>query len=137
MSETTFRAQQEAPQEVLPSKVKPESISVSKVEVPFTSYRSENGGSYVSEHYEIGEMLKNSFAGEVGMIDSFLNNEVLEGRMENSVEAVKKKLKEIEKVTNMDKETRRVIKLEVLANYVKFLMKTDDIKKNITRYGSN
>ncbi len=50
---------------------------------------------------------------------------------------VKKKLKEIEKVTNMDKESRKVIKLEVLANYVKFLMKTDDIKKNITRYGSN
>lgn len=137
MSDTTFRTQQEAQQDVLPDRIKTESASVSRVDVPFTSYRSENGGSYVSKHYEIGEMLKSSFSGEIDTIETFLTNEVVEGRMENSLEAAKKKLKEIEKVTNMDKETRRVVKLEILANYVRFLMKTDDIKKNITRYGSN
>ncbi len=56
--------------------------------------------------------------------------------MANSINAVKDRLKEILKVTNMSKEERNVIKIEIVASYIKFLQDSDNIRHNVKRYGS-
>ncbi len=140
MSETVFRNQQEAVVEPETKVESNQSVSTSKVEVPYLDYHKTNGKPYLADLFELGDRWNDSmggFAEEINTIEEYLGTQISNREVENSTKAVQKRLKEIEKVTNMDKEDRKVVKLEVLAQYVKFLMKTQDIKRNITRYGTN
>ena len=124
----------ETEQEVV---VKPVAVSTSKIEVPYSDYSHEHGTPFLVDHFELGSHWSDregGFPEEVTAIENYLQSQVADRVIENSLKAVKNRLKEIERVTNMDKEDRAVVKLEVMAEYVKFLMKKDDIKKNITRY---
>lgn len=141
MSDTTFRTvQQEAKVEEPMKGSTSHSVASSNVEVPYLDYEREHGKPYIVDHFALGENWVDRDGGyieEVRAIENYLQNQVEDREVDNSLKGIKNRLKEIEKVTNMDKEDRMVVKLEVLAEYVKFLSKTRDIKKNITRYGSN
>lgn len=122
--------------------VKPVSATpiTSDVEVPYLDYESQHGKPYLADLYELGSYWNdrtNGFIDEVSAIEGYLQRQVTDGEINNSLKGVKTRLKEIEKITNMDKESRQVIKMEVMAEYVKFLEKTKDIKHMIKRYGNN
>lgn len=115
----------------------PSQGSVSKVEVPYLDYEQENGKPYLVEMFELGDHWADRVGGfneEIQAIEDYLRDQVTNREVDNSLKGVKNRIKEIEKVVGVDKEDRAVVKLEVMAEYVKFLMKKNDIKRNITRY---
>lgn len=139
MSET-FRERVEPAVEPEAKGSNPMVSSVSKVEVPYLDYEIENGKPYLVEIFELGEHWADRVGGfneEIQAIEDYLKDQVTNREVDNSLKGVKNRIKEIEKIVGMDKEDRAVVKLEVMAEYVKFLMKKDDIKRNITRYGNN
>ena len=75
------------------------------------------------------------FNEEVSAIETHLKEMVDSGKMANSLEAVKNRMKELTKVTNMQKEDRNIIKIGVISNYVKFLKENDNIFGNAKKYG--
>ncbi len=142
MSDLTFRTEQKNEVEAAPKheNVEVHSISESKIEVPYLDYAREHGNPYTVDHFELGSHWNdrnNGFSEEIETIENYLQRQAVEGEIDNSLKGVKDRLKAIEKVTNMDKEHRSVVKIGILAEYVKFLERTQDIKKNITRYGNN
>lgn len=139
MSET-FREKVEPSVEPVAEAKATTSGSVSKVEVPFTDYAREHGQPYTVDLFSLGEHWTDGIGGftnEVGAIENYLSELVNNRELGNDLTSIKKRIKEIEKVTGVDKEDRTTVKLEIIAEYVKFLMKKSDIHKNITRYGNN
>lgn len=116
----------------------PHVASQAHVEPPFMDYKMEFNHPYTVDHYELGQYWEDpegGFTEEVSLIESYLQGQVERGEIANSVSAVKDRLKEIEKVTNMTKEERKVLKVATVASYVKFLMETDDVKSSLRKYG--
>ena len=139
--EVTFRSA--APAVDTPTstvKTNPEqAVSTTKVEVPFTDYARENAKPFSVEFFGLGDTWNEPAGGfpkEIDIIESYFADRIAEGEMANSVSAVKDRLKEIMKVTNMSKEERAVIKVETIAAYIKFLREGADIKRSIKRYGN-
>lgn len=135
-----FREKVEPAVEPVAKGKNPEVTSLSKVEVPYLDYQNSNGKPYIVDHYDMGSHWDDRVGGfpeEVRTIDNYLQEQIKDGQLDNSIKGIKQRLKEIEKVTGMTNETRNVVKLEVISEYMKFLSKTRDIKQNITRYGNN
>lgn len=119
---------------------KPEqAVSTTAVEVPFTDYARENAKPFSVEYFGLGDTWNEPTGGfpkEIETIENYFADRIADGEMANSVSAVKDRLKEILKITNMSKEERAVIKIETIAAYIKFLKEGADIKRSIKRYGS-
>lgn len=116
-----------------------QAVSTTKVDVPFTDYARENAKPFSVEFFGLGDTWNEPAGGfpkEIDIIESYFADRIAEGEMANSVSAVKDRLKEIMKVTNMSKEERAVIKIETIAAYIKFLKEGADIKRSVKRYGS-
>ena len=64
-----------------------------------------------------------------------MDKQIESGEIANSIDAIKGRYKEIEKVTKVSKEERAVVKVETVAAYIKFLMESDRTKFNLMRYG--
>ena len=76
------------------------------------------------------------FPKEISTIESYLQHKIQSGELPNSQSAVKQEINKMLKMTNVNKEERSLVKVETLAAYVKFLMKTEDIRYNLRRYAS-
>lgn len=140
MTDVVFREKQEPAVESVGVGKETTQSTITNIEPPFLDYSREHGKPFVVEHYELGDRWQDSpggFSPEVSIIENYLEQQILDRQIENSVPAIKKRIKEIEKIVGVDKEDRKVIKLEVMSEYVKFLMKKSDLYKNITRYGNN
>lgn len=117
-----------------------ETVSTTEVEVPYLDYEKEHGHPYTVGHFALGDTWKDPVGGfpeEVGVVESYFKDKISSGEMANSVSAVKDRLKEILKVTNMSKEERNLVKVETVAAYIKFLKTSDDIKRNVRRYAGS
>lgn len=140
--ETTFRAASTPVADTGTSSIqaKPEqAVSTTTVEVPFTDYARENAKPFSVEYFGLGDTWNEPTGGfpkEIETIENYFADRIAEGEMANSTTAVKDRLKEILKITNMAKEERAVIKLETIAAYIRFLREGADIKRSIKRYGS-
>lgn len=113
--------------------------SMSTVEVPYLDYERSNSKPFTVEFFGLGDTWKDPMGGfpnEIGIIEDYFQDRINSGNMANSISAVKERLKEILKVTNMSKEERNVIRVETLAAYIKFLQESDNIRHNVRRYGS-
>lgn len=107
-------------------------------EVPYLDYEQEHGSPYLVTHFSLGDHWNDPVGGfpkEVSIIEEYLKTQIEDGVLANSVDTIKNRIKEIEKVTGMNKEERKIIKMEVMAAYVEFLMKQDNIRYNVHRYG--
>jgi hypothetical protein len=139
MTDTVFRTKQDEvinePTVKAPEKV--ESTVSSKVEVPYLDYHNEHGKPYIVDHFKLGEYWNDpqgGFEEEVNMIEDYIQQQVKSGEVENSVLGVKSLIKEIEKATRTEKEPRTVVKLGVLASYMRFLTDTVKVKSNFRKY---
>jgi len=109
------------------------------VEPPYTDYENINNHPYTVEYFDLGDLWDRPEAGfskEVGLIENFFKEEIGQGEIGNNKEAVIKKLKQMEKINNIDKTDRKITRIETISAYVEFLMRTSNIKKNISRYGN-
>lgn len=131
---TTFRVKSEPRAEVVPEGITPMATHIDTgVEVPYTSYRSEKVRPYTADHYELGDLWddpRGGFEEEVNLIEEYLQQKVAKRELDDSLPAIKNEIKSIEKMNNVDKETRKSIRLGVLASYIRFM--TD--KRNIIKY---
>ena len=103
------------------------------VEVPYLDDKN-----FLDSYFGIGSEWHDvdaKFYPEVEKIDSYIKGQIDEGVIANDKTAVTNLLKGLEKMNNLKGESRSVVKLEVLANYVEFLMKNQTLKSNLRRYG--
>ena len=141
MPDTTFRTKAEttAP-EVSPKGKTPAVIDTTEEAVPYLGYEKEHNHPFTVDHFKLGDTWEDPTGGfpkEISLIEEYLQKKIQTGELADNVEAIKRKLKEIEKVTGVKDETRSIIRIETIAAYVKFLMESDKIKFNIQRYGSH
>jgi len=102
-------------------------------------YARSSGQPFSVDYFSLGDTWSEPVGGfptEVGIIEDYFKDKISSGDIPNSLSAVKDRLKEILKITNMSKEERNLIKVETVAAYIKFLKETDDIRHSVTRYGN-
>lgn len=138
MPDSVFREKQYTPKteehEVV-AKNDPITDIADNVEVPYTDAKD-----FLENYFGLGTEWKDQdalFFTELTNIDTYIKYKIKEGEIENSQKAVKNILKGMEKLNNLKQEGRSVVKLEVLSNYVDFLMKNDDLKSKLRRYSAN
>lgn len=135
MPDTVFRSKaEESAPEKLPEAPEATTVSDDKVDVPYTDAQN-----FIEDYFGLGTEWKDydaTFDGDIRKIDSYVKHKIAQGEIANDQKTVRELIKSMEKVNNLTKESRSVVKLEVLANYVDFLMKNDDLKSHLRRYGS-
>ena len=108
------------------------------IEVPYLNYEGEHGHPYSVDHFKLGDTWEDPTGGfpkELSIIEEYLQRKIEVGEVANSIDAIKEEYKKIERITGVKKEERPVVKIETIAAYIKFLMETDKIKLNLSRYG--
>lgn len=143
MADTVFREQSteaEARVEAKGAKPdKPVTDGKAEVEPPFLDYENVNGHPYLVDHFGLGDSWQDRLGGfseEIETINDYLANQIKYGRLDNSVEAVKKVLKKMEKMCGAEKTERVTMRIEKMAAYSKFLSKTEDINYSNYKYGN-
>ncbi|MBU2346625.1 MAG: hypothetical protein KJ888_20740 [Gammaproteobacteria bacterium] len=105
------------------------------IEVPYTESKD-----FLEDYFGIGTEWQDQemeFFNEVEIIDHYIKFKIKEGEIANSPKAVEGMLKKIEKLHNLQNEGRAVVKLEVISNYIDFLMKNEDLKSKLRRYNAS
>ena len=123
--------------EVKEEKPKESSIPVQSkiddhVEVPY--FDDDN---FLTDYFKLGTQWRDAdavFNEDLHKIDVYFTDMIQSGEIANSKSAVLNELKKMEKLNNLMKEERSVVKLEVLGNYAEFLMKNTKLKSNLRRY---
>lgn len=138
MNDSVFRTRKE-PLEPVPEAVAKDSpgTSITNVEPPFTSWEGEKGKPYLVEYFGLGDLWKDRVGGfedEIKTINLYLENEISNGKIDDSVGSIKELMKRMEKESNIEKTDRTVVKIAKLAAYTEFLYKTRDIEKNNWKY---
>ena len=113
-------------------KVEPQSNVDDHVEVPYL-----DAPNFLEDYFGLGTKWKDQdavFDEDLHKIDVYVSSLIQDGEIANSQKAVKDILKKMEKLNNLTKEERSVVKLEVLGNYAEFLMKNNTLKSNLRRY---
>jgi len=141
MTDSVFRSKIE-PSEPTPEKVIGKSqaaVIASNVEPPYLDWEHEKGKPYVAEYFGLGELWNDKVGGfeeELDTIKTYIKDEIEQGRIDNSTDAVKILLKGIEKQMGGIKTERTTIKIAQMAAFTEFLYKTRDIHSNANKYGN-
>lgn len=112
----------------------PTEANIPKVEAPFTSYEQENSHPYIVDHYELGSSAR-EFDEEIKNIEGYFKDQADHGKIDNSISTVKGLIAKYEKMANIGKEERTVMKIAKLSAFIKFLRETGEIERNLQRYG--
>lgn len=127
---TEFRAKVEgSTQEVVPeAPVTDLTTQESSVDVPYTDYEGTKGHAFSVDYFDLGDTYE-VFNEEISVIESFMQDKIKSGEIANTRRAVEREIKLIEKLNNIKDEERSVVRIGVLAEYIKFLNSTKNIKK--------
>lgn len=106
-----------------------------EAEIPYESYQETTGKPFIADCYGLGDFWE-VHSKEIDTINSYVNRKIQTGDIASSQTAVKDLLKSLEKFNNLGKEERAVVKLGVLASYVKFLESSEEVKHNSVKYGN-
>jgi len=120
--------------EVLKPSVTSDTPRTVDVEPPYTSYEGENHHSYLVDHYELGES-KDLFNDEIKTIDGYFKSLAEHGKIDNKLSTIKSLIAKYEKMANIGKEERTVMKIAKLSAFVKFLRESEHINSEVGRYG--
>ncbi len=104
------------------------------IEPPYTSYEGEKHHSYLVDHYELGES-KDLFENEIKTIDGYFKDQAEHGKIDNKLSTIKSLIAKYEKMANIGKEERTVMKIAKLSAFVKFLRESEHINSEVSRYG--
>lgn len=137
--DTVFREKREPSEPVIEKPISESKAAIvdTKIEPPYLDYEHETGKPYIAEYFGLGELWNDKLGGfeqEIGTIQTYIKGEIEQGRLDNSVQAVKALLKSIEKLVGFDKAERTTSKIAQMAAYTEFMHKSNDIKNNIYKY---
>ena len=99
-------------------------VSLAEEKSLLATYQEKNGLPYTAEYFELGDVWDRdkSLSDDLKDIESYLRDQVTKEELKNSVDAGKKRLKELEKKADvdpvMDTENTRIRKLTA---YIDFL----------------
>ena len=130
MDDTIFRTKSEPVSEV-PANVnqpaaKPSGDHASitdSIEPPFTNYESVHHKPFTVDYFELGSFWNqdNAYSQEVKTVETFIQNQILMGKVDNSLKAVKEYMKDIEKLAGIKSFERQTSKMERIISYMKSL----------------
>lgn len=128
--DTTFRTKSEPSEPVTKIEAsKDDSLhSTSEIEAPYTDYKTVNNHPYAVDYFKLGDNWE-VFSDEVKTIESFMKDKIASGDIANTRQAVEREIKAMEKLHNVKDDERSVVKVGVLAQYIKFLTNTRNIKR--------
>ena len=108
-----------------------------EVEPPYSEYKKKNGKPYSVDYFELGRYWDHGelYNKEIDSIESYISHQVEIGEINNTLDSVKKAMKKIEKMINLDKEDRKASRVGRVAAYMEFLIKADGIKRDAAKYG--
>ena len=106
------------------------------VEPPYTDYETKNGKPYSVDYFDLGRYWNQGelYNKEIESIETYVQHLVKTGEINNSLKAVKDKMKKIEKMINIDPEDRKASRVGRVAAYMEFLIKADNIKRDSAKY---
>lgn len=112
---------------------------ITDVTPPYSEYKRITGKPIEAEYFGLGNHWQ-VYEGEVGdelkVIQDYFQEKTGSGEMDNSVDAVKTKLKELERLVGVDKTERTVVKMAKIAAYVKFLKESSKIERDNKHYAT-
>ena len=108
-----------------------------EVEPPYSEYKTKNGKPYAVDYFELGRYWDHGelYNKEIGSIETYMSHLVETGEINNTLKAVKDKMKKIEKMININSEDRKASRVGRVAAYMEFLIKADGIKRDSAKYG--
>lgn len=105
----------------------------------FVGYEHDYGRPFVADYYDIGNLYNSepdTYHDEVDTISQHIRDLIDGGELDNSLDAASLKLRQLEKLSGVDKTERTVMKLIRLAEYCKFMNNINKAKRDISKYGS-
>ena len=145
MSDTVFRTKAEPPQPATAEAKEPTDTMVprgtTEVEPPYTDYESQKGKPFAIDYYEMGEAWNrfdskaDNYVPEARTIDTYMNHMIEKGEVNNTTESVTNELKRIEKLVNVKPDARKSMRMELVAEYMKFLLKSEGIRVRSGKMG--
>lgn len=108
-----------------------------EVEAPYSEYEAKHGKPYSVDYFDLGSYWDHAdlYTKEIGTIQTYIDHLVHTGQVNNTLEAVRAKLKSVEKMIHSDPTDRKANRVALMAAHFEFLAKADEIKKNSARYG--
>ncbi len=108
-----------------------------EVEPPYSEYEKKAGKPYAVDYFELGRYWDHGelYNKEIGSIETYMSHLVETGEINNTLKAVKDKMKKIEKMININSEDRKASRVGRVAAYMEFLIKADGIKRDSAKYG--
>jgi hypothetical protein len=142
MADSVFRSKTIEPEhEEQPTIINGDTTRTSETdEVQFTDYLQQHKHPFLVDHFQLGDTWADKYGGfkeEIDTIEGYFRERIEQGQMDNSLEAVKEKFKEIYKLCKIDKTERTTMQMEKLAAYIKFLKDTQNIEDSYIKYGNH
>ena len=109
----------------------------SDVEPPFTDYKAVKHKPFTVDYFKLDgnwEDKTGGFKQEIEALEAYVKSRIEQGQLNNTLEAVKKFYKKVEKMSQADRTERVTMRISKMAAYIKFLKDTDDIKLNYVKY---
>ena len=96
----------------------------------------DNGVPYMVDYLGIRDTYKQDpeAYSEINSISEYLNELVTTGQLDNSTSAVKEKLKQLEKLSGVDKTERVNMRLTRLVEYANFENKVNEAKRSSSKW---
>jgi len=120
-----------------PSKPADEKVTMGtgNEDVPFLDYRRFNHKPFMADYYGIENIwdVDATITKEVETVEDYLKQQVELGELRNKTEAVKKKIKKLEKMANIDETERTSDKMRKLVAFINYQKELERIKYVSTR----
>jgi hypothetical protein len=136
MSDSVFRTAQpaaqtsESPKAEAPKADKTQTAVEADVPVPYLDYKTMNHKPFTVEYFELGNLWDDrdgGFKSEINIIEDYMYHLIGSGKISNSTEAVREKIKSMEKqagISKFDTTTHRIAKITA---FTKFLQEVEDL----------
>lgn len=140
MTETVFRTRETPEQAATQGPQEPADKShtplTTDVEPPYLDYSKQKGHSYILDHFNLGEEVYDSrvFETEVETLEGYLEHQINKGELNNTIEAVKNEIKRIEKLSNAKQDANEIMRLDLVSEYAKFILASENIKLQHAKY---
>jgi len=122
---------------VFENKTKDITQTPTEVEPPYSEYESKKGKPFSVDYFELGDYWNEGelYNAEVKTIETYIDHLIKTGEVNNTIDAVKAKIKSVEKMIHSDPNDRKANRVALVAAHFEFLSKADEIKRNSAKFG--
>jgi hypothetical protein len=134
MSDNVFRTSQPAPapstETVTTAPDKSGTNPKAEVEVPYLDYKNEHKKPFSVDYFELGNLWDDrdgGFKSEISIIEDYMFHLIGSGKISNSTEAVREKIRSIEKMAGVSKFETTARRIGKITAFTKFLKDTEEL----------